>query len=280
MANDAHELRVVILAAGFGSRLGLDYPKPLAVLGTGQCILERQLRVLGSFVPAESVWIVVGYKKELIMEAFPNNVYIYNQQFNRTNTAKSLWRALSKCEDCDVLWLNGDVVLEAAVVETVLRSGRSAAAVLPGEAGAEEVKYCTTPNGMIRCISKQVRPAEGEAVGVNFVHGDDVPPLVTSLERCADGDYFERGMELAMEEGTAFEAADISGALCIEIDTSADLRRANDMLGARTRAVRGEGPAARLLPQATADCPSGCPPVPVTYPDAADSEQSEVPKRA
>jgi choline kinase len=40
--------------------------------------------------------LVVGFKKDLIMESFPNLTYVYNQYFDQTNTAKSLLKAIKK----------------------------------------------------------------------------------------------------------------------------------------------------------------------------------------
>ena len=82
--------------------------------------------------------------------------------------------------------------------------------------------------GFIRNLSKQVDPALGEAVGINFVSADDKPYLIARLEDCDDQDYFERGIELVIDkDGRRFAPVDISSALCIEVDFAEDLSRAN-----------------------------------------------------
>ncbi len=235
MNREAEGLTAVILAAGVGSRLGKSYPKPLTILHDGASILEQLLGKLDPYVGADNVWIVVGYKKGLIMEEFPSNVYVYNDRFSATNTAKSLLRAASKCSGHDLLWINGDVVLDEAVIAQVLDAPGSSAAVAPGPVGDEEVKYITDGVGAIRQISKAVSDAEGEAVGVNLIRAADLSTFVSCLERCADDDYFERGMELAIDEGVRVQAVDISACRCVEIDSQEDLDRARGLWRARAR---------------------------------------------
>ena len=48
------------------------------------------------------------------------------------------------------------------------------------------------------------------------------------LARVGDQDYFERGIELAIEQdGVRFEPVDISDLYAVEIDFAEDLERAN-----------------------------------------------------
>jgi choline kinase len=51
------------------------------------------------------------------------------------------------------------------------------------------------------------------------------------LANCADNDYFERGLELAIEKsGVQIEPVDISDLFAVEVDFQADLDRANSRL--------------------------------------------------
>jgi choline kinase len=51
------------------------------------------------------------------------------------------------------------------------------------------------------------------------------------LEECDDNDYFERGLELAIEkDGIKITAVDISAYNCMEIDFVEDLENVNKML--------------------------------------------------
>lgn len=87
--------QVVILAAGMGSRLGRSLPKPLTELSDGRTIMKQQFdNIHQAFGNNVKVTIVVGYKLEHIIEAFPEASFVYNEQYDQTNTSKSLMRAL------------------------------------------------------------------------------------------------------------------------------------------------------------------------------------------
>ncbi|MDN3240431.1 phosphocholine cytidylyltransferase family protein [Glycomyces tritici] len=229
---DAVSTNIVILAAGVGSRLGKPHPKPLTPLASGETILGRSLRLLTSRFSRHSIHLVVGFKKEVIMEEVPDVGFIYNQAYGDTNTSKSLLKALTILGPGGVLWLNGDVVFDPRVLDALLphiAMDRSFISVNTASVAEEEIKYTLGPDGYIRRLSKEVSDgALGEAVGVNYVSSGDRAILAKRLAEVGDQDYFERGIELAIEkDGVHFEAIDISAHDVIEIDFAEDLTEAN-----------------------------------------------------
>ena len=228
-------MQVVILAAGMGTRLGRDDPKPLTPLSDGRSILDRQLdalrTVLGEQVP---ITAVVGYRCELIMQAAPDLTFAYNPHFASTNTSKSLLRGLQNSRDGGVLWLNGDVVFDPAVLDLVLphlAADQSFVCVDTNTVADEEVKYTLDADGFVRELSKTVVGGLGEAVGINYVSAADKAALIEHLDACGLQDYFERGMETAIETaGVRFRPIDISQFAAVEVDFETDLNRANALL--------------------------------------------------
>ena len=75
-------MKAVILAAGVGSRLGRPFPKSLSLLPDGERILGRQIRIFQQFGINE-IFVVVGFKKELIMEEFPQVYYKYKDKVSK-----------------------------------------------------------------------------------------------------------------------------------------------------------------------------------------------------
>ena len=134
-------MKAVILAAGIGSRLGISEPKPLTKLKNGESILQRQVECLSEYIGINNIIAIVGYKKELIMESFPNLLYVYNDFYDTTNTSKSLLAGLNKIEEEDVLWLNGDVVFEKELLPQIIQCPESCMAVNTNSVGEEEIKY-------------------------------------------------------------------------------------------------------------------------------------------
>jgi choline kinase len=225
-------LQTVILAAGMGSRLGRSLPKPLTELSDGRSIMQQQHdNIRAAFGTDARIMTVVGYKAETIVEAFPEVDYVYNDRYDQTNTSKSLLRALTKSGKGGVLWMNGDVVFDPLVlgraIELIQRD-ESFVTVNTSKVSDEEVKYTVTTAGHISQLSKTVVGGIGEAVGINYISSGDKKAFIRQLSRVDDQDYFERGLEMAIEEdGVRLLPLDISDLYAVEVDFAEDLERAN-----------------------------------------------------
>jgi choline kinase len=225
-------VHTVILAAGMGTRLGKPWPKPLTPLIDGRTIMRQQLDNLTTvFGDNLRVTTVVGFKLELILEAFPNVSYIYNENYDQTNTNRSLLKALRLAPPGGVLWMNGDVVFDSEVLvraKELIDTDQSFICVNTSAVGDEEVKYTIDDHGFVALLSKQVDNALGEAVGINYVSGSDRANLILGLAACEDSDYFERGIEITIaQDGTKVIPLDITDLFAVEVDFEEDLSRAN-----------------------------------------------------
>ncbi len=223
-------MHAIILAAGVGTRLGRPFPKSLSVLPSGERILGRQIRLLRE-VGIQGITIVVGFKKGLIMEEFPQVFYSYNPVFYVTNTSKSLLHALQYMQE-DVIWINGDVVFDKAILEKLLHTKEHNIVCVDGKRCAEEeVKYLTDQKGHIAELSKEVdiQKAEGEAVGINLVRKEHIKEFCKGLQTCKDTDYFEMGIEMCLKDGMPWLPLDISAHRCIEVDFNEDWEAAQNL---------------------------------------------------
>jgi choline kinase len=249
-------VQVVVLAAGMGSRLGRSLPKPLTPLRDGRSILQHQLDALrAAFGPGVGITLVVGYRADVLRDAAPGVDFVHNPDYARTNTSKSLWRALVASRPGGVLWLNGDVVFDPAVLDQLVpavHAEQSFVCVDTAAVGDEEVKYTVDTAGLVRELSKTVVGGLGEAVGINFVCAAEKQVLVEHLAACDDHDYFERGIETAIaRRRMRVRPVDISEFAAVEVDVEEDLRRANDRCvpaGQAHRPTRGTSPARTAAP--------------------------------
>ena len=175
--------------------------------------MAKQLNNIKKYFDINDVTIVVGFKKDLIMERFPEVTYVYNPFFDRTNTSKSLLQALKKHRKKSVMWLNGDVVFDEklfSVLKEDIEANHSFISVNTSSVAEEEVKY-TLKDGYVDLLSKEVKNGLGEAVGINFIASNDLDTFISHLEKCDDNDYFEKGLEMAIaEDNLKLKAVDIS----------------------------------------------------------------------
>ncbi len=215
-----------------GSRLGRSLPKPLTELNDGRSIMRQQFdNIHRAFGSNAQITVVVGYKLEHIIDAFPSALYVYNEQYDQTNTSKSLMRALQASASGGVLWMNGDVVFDPIALDraaVLIARDQSFVAVNRSRVSDEEVKYTTDAEGHITELSKSVENALGEAIGINYIASGDKAVLLRQLKHVADQDYFERAIELAIHhDRLRVETVDISDLYAVEIDFAEDLERAN-----------------------------------------------------
>lgn len=235
----------VILAAGMGTRLGKSHPKSLTVLDNGETIMARQIRnIKSAFGKNAIINTVVGYKLEEIIDEFPDSNYIYNEEYDATNTSKSLLRALNHIpKDTNVVWMNGDVVFDEDLLfyfkNHLGQVNETSSIVVNSDSVAdEEIKYTLDNKGHIVELSKIVdqNAAVGEAVGINFISANDRTVLEKHLKNVDSNDYFEKAIELAIRiNHTQFVPFDITklGISATEVDFEEDLQKANLTLSSK-----------------------------------------------
>lgn len=217
-----------ILVAGIGSRLEKADPKSLTPLISGETILARQVRLIKKTFPNAQIHLIVGYKKELIEQAFPHISTIENPKYAEENTAGSLKRALLQAKG-DVLFMNGDVVFQEQVLKPLKKCTHSIGVVNQGPVGEEEIKY-TLENCAIKDLSKNIANGLGEALGIWLIKKELLKPLQEALEATDPKEYFEKAIELCIAKGALLYPLTVSKNSCIEVDFPEDLQKANSML--------------------------------------------------
>ena len=177
--------------------------------------------------------IVVGYKLEHIIEAFPEASFVYNEQYDQTNTSKSLMRALQASTPGGVLWMNGDVVFDPMALDraaALVASDQSFVSVNTAKVSDEEVKYTTDAEGFINELSKTVDGGLGRGrrhqLRLARRQGGAAAPAAPQGRRPGLLRARHRARDRA-GQGLRVEPVDISDLYAVEIDFAEDLERAN-----------------------------------------------------
>jgi choline kinase len=229
-------MKVVILAAGVGRRLGLGMSKVLVELGDDVKIIDNHLSAIEPHIPREDIVIVTGFQSAIVEEAATGCHFVYNPHFQSTNTAKSLMIGLTVCAGHDVILINGDLFYPPDTFRRILSAQGNLIGVRYGSLSDEEVKFVTNSTGHVVALSKQVISGEGEAVGINRFEANTLSALMSSLGRTDPMDYFEAGIERILNTA-AFRIVDLTDTECIEIDFPSDLQIARARFASMRQAI-------------------------------------------
>ena len=223
-------MKVVILAAGMGKRLGTEIPKPLVKIHNEKTILDFQLDALSKVIGIENVIVVVGYKKELIMKKFPNLTFVYNSNYENTNMAKSLLLASKKIDD-DLLCINGDVYFDVKILDLILKRVNSCTIVNIKRCGEEESKYAINEDGFIKQISKSLNDHQGEALGITLIRKKDLNIFRNELQSITDHDFIDKAFDNLIRSSTfRLMPVYVGNLFCHEIDYKSDVEIVKDYL--------------------------------------------------
>lgn len=224
----------VILAAGQSVRLRpLTDDKPKCLLPMGpKTILDWQLDALQS-VAVEEVYIVVGYKKEMIQahveETHPNMrvIYVENPNFTTTNTLFSLEIALRTYKGNDFYYLNADVVFDERILEQLAPLQNAGyLAIDRKQCRDEEVKVIVDGSRILE-IGKHLNPdiCYGEFIGVAKFAGAFAQRFRATVNAQAIAEnqmkFFEHALDV-MADKHDMVAVDITGLPCVEVDFPED----------------------------------------------------------
>jgi choline kinase len=229
-------MKVVILAAGAGRRLGLDMSKVLVELGDNVKMIDNHLSAIEPHIPRDDIVVVTGFQSEIVEAAATGCHFVYNPHFQSTNTAKSLMIGLTACAGHDVILINGDLFYPTETFRRVLSARGNLIGVRYGSLSDEEVKFVTNRSGHVVGLSKQVVGGEGEAVGINRFDANTISALMSSLHQTDPMDYFEAGIEKILDTAP-FRIVDLTDTGCIEIDFPSDLQIARDRFASMRRAI-------------------------------------------
>ena len=239
-------MKVVMLAAGIGARLGsnISEPPPKVLLRFGRkSLLEYHLEILREQGIDELV-LGVGYKHDDIeqeiatLDAQDFVRTVFNKDYREGNIV-TLWslRDELRCGD-PVLLMDADLLYDEELLKRLINSPHQNCLLLDRgfEPGDEPVKICIR-DGEIVEFRKWLSTGFGycgESVGMFKLSSDAAELIIAQtelyLEQGRRHDPYEetiRDVLLTSPRGT-FDFEDITGLPWIEIDFAVDVTRAED----------------------------------------------------
>lgn len=165
-------MKILILAAGIGSRLGSEIPKILVEV-SGETILSRHVDSLTrAGIASEEITVVTGYRSDDVTESCRTLGLkaVYNPRWNTPGTFSSF--AAIPPSDSSLLIIHGDLVWESGLALGTLKSrGDIAVPVDPRNRADEEAMKAEVSGNRLLRLSKSlpVSRSAGESMGMFFV---------------------------------------------------------------------------------------------------------------
>jgi choline kinase len=236
-------MKVIILAAGIGNRLGKysnDNPKSLLEFD-GKSLLKRHIEILKELY-VEEIVIITGYKSEMIVEHLNDASipirFIFNERYAEGSIISLGCAYDILTNESDFILMDADVLYDKNILSRLFETKNKNCFLLDRnfESGDEPVKICVDKNGIINEFRKKISANhtydfQGESVGFFKFDASVGKSLASVINECIERGETEMPYEDAIREvlfkfPERFGFEDISGLPWIEIDFPDDIERA------------------------------------------------------
>ena len=114
-------MKIIILCAGKGRRMLINYPKSLLKINTRHSILKNiYINFLKQGVKNKDIIFATGYKPELIKKEIGHKVnFIHNKKYASTNMVYTLMNTVKKIDD-DIIITYSDIVYDLRNIKKII----------------------------------------------------------------------------------------------------------------------------------------------------------------
>ena len=180
-------MKVFILAAGRGTRISRFLSgKPKCTVDIGGIPLIRYTVELLKSRGIKDIAISLGYRADVIKEVLKGCgvTYYINPFYDVTNSIASAWFAKDFLTGDDILIMNGDVYLEAALLDRILEE-QGSPVMYADESRRETADYkFFYEDGILRKYGKELAGDDitGEYIGIGLCSKDFMPDFLRRME--------------------------------------------------------------------------------------------------
>lgn len=223
----------IFLVAGKGTRLHpitLTYPKTLFKLDDNVTVIQRMVNMIKKYDESAKFIVVTGFMDAQIRNELTDVNFVYNPFYSVTNSIASLWFAKDLFKDDDnITILNGDIVMDDALIEEVLTKKTNKPIVLLDSSVKKDGDYNVQVNGEnVVVMSKGLDEYCGEYAGVLKLDKDSIAIFISEMETMIhegrhDQWFEDVAVEMIFKDNFKLYYADINMYEWTEIDCVDDL---------------------------------------------------------
>ena len=228
MISDSYDkVSVIIPAAGMGRRMKSYGPKPLIKIGNST-IIKNQIGLIQSYIPGSEIILISGFKADKLMNETPSHIIkIENEGYEETNVVKSIGMGLRASTRPNALVIYGDLVFNAAALQSLVLSESSLIANV-GTMGDREVGCVINEYDMVENIMYDLPQKWGQ---IAFFCRKELKLL---KEMCWDRKNHKKfGFEIInsiIDKGGKFKCVENKKIKIVDIDSSKDIPMAASIL--------------------------------------------------
>lgn len=231
-------MKVVILAAGIGSRLHpetLDKPKAMVEINKKPLVQYQVESALSAGFDHEDIYIVTGYMMERLNEYFcgAGVKFIYNPNYQSMNNIYSF--LLTREIGDDLILINSDDFYDPRMISMILDAHDGSSIMIDRKKTlTQESMRVKLKNNRVQLVNKKIElyNADGEYIGISKLRKDDLKILYRrAFEMVESGQvsaWYEHVYEACASE-VEITAVDTRGYAWIEIDDLHDYEYAKQL---------------------------------------------------
>lgn len=192
----------IFLVAGKGTRLHpltLNYPKSLYRLDRNTTVLQRMVDLIKKYDEKADIIVVTGFLSETVKKGLEGVTFVHNPFYEVTNSIASLWFAREYLDTDNVTIINGDIVMEEKLVETIVCSNTKVPKVCIDSSIKNSGDYNVEVKGdKILVMSKQLEQYYGEYAGVTKLDSVSSGKLKDCITEMVDAGVYDQWYENAL----------------------------------------------------------------------------------
>lgn len=192
----------IFLVAGKGTRLHpltLNYPKSLYRLDKNTTVLKRMVELIKRYDRDAHIVVVAGFLSETIRKEISEGEFVYNPFYEVTNSIASLWFARNYLDTENVTVINGDIVMEEKLVESVICKKTQIPKVCIDSSIKNNGDYnVEVRNNKILVMSKELEQYYGEYAGVTKLDRKSSLLLKACIEEMVSSGMYDQWYENAL----------------------------------------------------------------------------------
>ncbi len=220
-------MKLIILAAGTGSRLGAEISKnPKSLLKIGNTtLIERLIKQFWKY-NIKNINIIIGYKGNKIKKKIGNKYnFIDYPNFKKTNNLHTLWHARNILNESVVITF-ADLLVEDKIIKKVVKSKKKIILAVDSSKVREGTMFVKhSKNKLLKITNLKKSEATGNFIGIAKIHSSKINNFLNFLKRNLDKkkDYYTVVLNDMIKKNVPINIIDIKKLFWSEIDTKQDL---------------------------------------------------------